>query len=254
MLSINIIKALSDNYIYLLRNESKNITTVIDPGESEPVLEYLNQKGWHLDEIINTHHHNDHIGGNYKLKEIYKSKLIAPLYERHRIEDIDTFISDNDEIDIAGVKTKVIHTPGHTLGHICLYLEDEKCLFSGDTLFYLGCGRVFEGSMTQMWSSLLKLRSLPDDTLVYCGHEYTLSNANFSNFIDPKNELLKIASQKIIEKRNQNIATIPFELGAEKNINPFLRADDKNFTNSIGLKSSIPSECFSIIRKQKDNF
>jgi len=201
MLSINIIKALSDNYIYLLRNESKNITTVIDPGESEPVLEYLNQKGWHLDEIINTHHHNDHIGGNYKLKEIYKSKLIAPLYDRHRIEDIDTFISDNDEIDIAGVKTKVIHTPGHTLGHICLYLEDEKCLFSGDTLFYLGCGRVFEGSMTQMWSSLLKLRSLPDDTLVYCGHEYTLSNANFSNFIDPKNELLKIVSQKIIEKK-----------------------------------------------------
>jgi len=151
MISINIIKSFSDNYIYILRNESKNITSVVDPGESEPVLEYLNEKGWHLDEIINTHHHNDHIGGNFKLQEIFNSKLIAPLYDKHRIDNVDVFISDNDIIEIAGVKTKVIHTPGHTLGHVCLYLEEEKCLFSGDTLFYLGCGRVFEGSMEQMW-------------------------------------------------------------------------------------------------------
>ena len=254
MISINIIKAFSDNYIYLLRNESKNITSVIDPGESEPVLKYLNEKGWHLDEIINTHHHNDHIGGNSKLQEIFNSKLIAPLYDKHRINNVDIYISDNDIIEIAGVKTKVIHTPGHTLGHVCLYLEEEKCLFSGDTLFYLGCGRVFEGTMEQMWLSLLKLRDLPDETLVYCGHEYTLSNAKFSSYIDPKNESLKITTQKIIEKSDRKIPTVPFELGKEKFINPFLRADEKDFTNSIGLGSNVPAECFSIIRKQKDNF
>lgn len=254
MISIKIIKAFSDNYIYLLRNESKNITSVIDPGESEPVLKYLKQKDWHLNEIINTHHHNDHIGGNAKLQELFKSKLIAPSYDKNRIKNVDIFVSDNDELEIAGIKTKVIHTPGHTLGHVCLYLKDEKCLFAGDTLFYLGCGRVFEGSMEQMWSSLLKLRNLPDDTLVYCGHEYTSSNARFATYIDPKNKLLKIANEEINKIRDQKLPTVPFELGKEKYINPFLRADNNDFTSSIGLVSNIPSECFSYIRKQKDNF
>ena len=254
MISIKIIKAFSDNYIYLLRNELKNITSVIDPGESEPVLKYLKEKNWHLDEIINTHHHNDHIAGNSKLQETFKPKLIAPSYDKDRIQNVDIFISDNDEVEIAGVKTKVIHTPGHTLGHVCLYLEDQKCLFAGDTLFYLGCGRVFEGSMEQMWSSLLKLRNLPDDTLVYCGHEYTSSNAKFATYIDPKNKLLKIANEKINKTRNQDMPTVPFELGKEKYINPFLRADNNDFTSSIGLVSNVPSECFSYIRKQKDNF
>ena len=254
MISIKILKAFSDNYIYLIRNESKNITSVIDPGESEPVLKYLKQKDWHLNEIINTHHHNDHIGGNSKLQETFKSKLIAPSYDKNRIKNVDILISDNDEVEIAGVKTKVIHTPGHTLGHVCLYLEDEKCLFAGDTLFYLGCGRVFEGSMEQMWSSLLKLRNLPDETLVYCGHEYTSSNAKFATFIDPNNKLLKIANKKIKETRDKNLPTVPFELGKEKYINPFLRADNNDFTSSIGLVSSIASECFSYIRKQKDSF
>jgi hydroxyacylglutathione hydrolase len=137
---------------------------------------------------------------------------------------------------------------------VCLYLKDEKCLFAGDTLFYLGCGRVFEGSMEQMWSSLLKLRNLPDDTLVYCGHEYTSSNARFATYIDPKNKLLKIANEEINKIRDQKLPTVPFDLGKEKYINPFLRADNNDFTSSIGLVSNIPSECFSYIRKQKDNF
>jgi hydroxyacylglutathione hydrolase len=254
MIEISIISALSDNYIYLLRNTEKNITAVIDPGDAEPVEKVLNQNGWHLDEIINTHHHHDHTGGNAKLKEIYGSKLVAPIYEKERISNIDIFVSDNDVILIAGIETKVIHTPGHTIGHVCFYMPAENALFSGDTLFYLGCGRVFEGSMEQMWSSLAKLKTLPDNTLTYCGHEYTTSNAKFSNHIDPHNNFLKIAFSEIKKKRANLEPTIPFNLGKEKKINPFLRVDDKVFTNSIGLKTTSFSDSFKQIRLLKDDF
>ena len=254
MLEIFVINALSDNYIYLLRNEHKNITSVIDPGESEPVLEFLNNKNWHLDEIINTHHHHDHIGGNKKLLDVYKSKLIAPSYENNRISNINIPVSDNETHNIAGVLAKVIHTPGHTLGHVCFYMPEEKYLFSGDTLFYLGCGRVFEGTMDQMWLSLLKLRSLPEDTTVYCGHEYTISNMNFAKYIDNENALLNEVSLEIKNKREKALPTIPFNLGIEKKINPFLRADDDNFVKSVGLSSDNASESFGKIRLKKDNF
>ena len=254
MLEIFVINALSDNYIYLLRNEHKNITSVIDPGESEPVLEFLNNKNWHLDEIINTHHHHDHIGGNKKLLDVYKSKLIAPSYENNRISNINIPVSDNETHNIAGVLAKVIHTPGHTLGHVCFYMPEEKYLFSGDTLFYLGCGRVFEGTMDQMWLSLLKLRSLPEDTTVYCGHEYTISNMNFAKYIDNENALLNEVSLEIKNKREKSLPTIPFNLGIEKKINPFLRADDNNFMQSVGLSGKNASESFGKIRLKKDNF
>ena len=254
MLEIFIINALADNYIYLLRNEHKNITSVIDPGEAEPVINFLNNKRWHLDEVVNTHHHHDHIGGNRKLIDIYKSKLIAPSYENNRISNIDIVVSDNEAINITGISTKVFHTPGHTLGHVCFYMPEEKCLFSGDTLFYLGCGRVFEGTMNQMWTSLLKLKSLPEDTSVYCGHEYTLSNMKFANYIDTNNALLNKISLEIKNKREKGLPTVPFNLGIEKRINPFLRADDDNFIKSVGLSSINATESFEKIRLKKDNF
>ncbi len=254
MLNIFIINALSDNYIYLLRNENKNITSVIDPGEAEPVIKFLNDKNWHLDEVINTHHHNDHIGGNEKLINIYKSKLIAPSYESNRISNIDIFVSDGETLNISGVTTKIIHTPGHTSGHVCFYMPKERYLFSGDTIFYLGCGRVFEGTMDQMWSSLLKLRSLPDDISVYCGHEYTLSNMKFANYIDPDNKLLNETALKIKKKRKIGLTTMPFNLGIEKKINPFLRVDDDVFIKSIGLSKDEPSKSFSTLRLKKDGF
>ncbi len=254
MLEIFIINALSDNYIYLLRNEHKNITSVIDPGEAEPVINFLNNKRWHLDEVINTHYHHDHIGGNSELLDTYKSKLIAPSYENDRISNIDIHVSDNETIDITGIPAKVFHTPGHTLDHVCFYMPEEKCLFSGDTLFYLGCGRVFEGTMDQMWSSLMKLKSLPDDTSVYCGHEYTLSNMKFANYIDTNNALLNKISLEIKNKREKGLPTVPFNLGIEKQINPFLRADDDNFIKSVGLNSNSAPESFGEIRLKKDNF
>ena len=254
MLEIFIINALSDNYIYLLRNEHKNITSVIDPGEAEPVINFLNNKRWHLDEVINTHHHHDHVGGNRDLLDIYKSKLIAPSYENNRISNIDILVSDSETINITGILTKVFHTPGHTLGHVCFYMPEEKCLFSGDTLFYLGCGRVFEGTMDQMWSSLVKLKSLPNDTSVYCGHEYTLSNMKFANYIDTNNALLNKISLEIKNKREKGLPTVPFNLGVEKKINPFLRADDGNFIKSVGLNSNSAPESFGEIRLKKDSF
>ena len=254
MLKIFIINALSDNYVYLLRNEQKNLTSVIDPGEAGPIIKFLNKKNWHLDEIINTHHHNDHIGGNNKLLGVYKSKLIAPSYEKNRISNVDVFVSDNEYLDIAGVSTNVIHTPGHTLGHVCFYMPEEKCLFSGDTLFHLGCGRVFEGTMGQMWLSLVKLRSLPNDTTVYCGDEYTLSNMKFANYIDTNNIILNDVSAKIKIKREKKLPSVPFNLGIEKKINPFLRADDNSFIKSVGLDSNNASESFKKLRLQKDSF
>ena len=254
MLDISIINALSDNYIYLLRNEKKNITSVIDPGEAEPVIKFLNSKNLHLDEIINTHHHNDHIGGNNKLLDVYKSKLIAPSYEKNRISNVDKFVSGNETINIAGVSTKVIHTPGHTLGHICFYMPEEKCLFSGDTLFYLGCGRVFEGTMEQMWLSLVKLRSLPEDTNVYCGHEYTLANMKFANYIDFDNALLNKISLEIKNRREEGLPSVPFNLGIEKKINPFFRADDVDLIKSLGISRNNACEAFKEIRLRKDNF
>ena len=254
MLEIFIINALSDNYIYLLRNEYKNITSVIDPGEAEPVIKFLKNKSWHLNEVINTHHHHDHIGGNNELLDIYKSKLIAPSYENDRISNIDILVSDNETVNITGISTKVFHTPGHTLGHVCFYMSEEKCLFSGDTLFYLGCGRVFEGTMDQMWLSLLKLRSLPEDTSVYCGHEYTLSNMKFANYIDSDNNLLNEVSLEIKNKRDKGLPTVPFNLGIEKKINPFLRSDDDNFIKSVGLTSNNATESFGEIRLKKDSF
>ena len=254
MLEIFIINALSDNYIYLLRNEHKNITSVIDPGEAEPVIKFLNNKNWHLDEVINTHHHHDHVGGNRELIDIYKSKLFAPSYENDRISNVDILVSDNETVNITGISTKVFHTPGHTLGHVCFYMPEEKCLFSGDTLFYLGCGRVFEGTMNQMWLSLVKLRSLPEDTSVYCGHEYTLSNMKFANYIDSNNNLLNKVSLEIKNKRDKGLPTVPFNLGIEKKINPFFRADDVKFIKSVGLTSNNAPDTFGEIRLKKDSF
>ena len=254
MIQIEIINALSDNYIYLLRNDKENITAVIDPGEAEPVSRFLREKNLNLNQIINTHHHNDHTGGNKELKKIWGAKIIAPSYEKGRIPNVDIYVSEGDSILVAGKNAQIIHTPGHTLDHICFYIPDQKYLFSGDTLFYLGCGRVFEGTMEQMWNSLLKLKSLPDDTLVYCGHEYTLSNSKFSIHIDPKNKLLKKTCEDIEHKRAKNLSTIPFLLGKEKHINPFLRANDKNLINSLGLNIDNPEVLFREIRTQKDNF
>ena len=240
MLEILIINALSDNYIYLLRNEHKNITSVIDPGEAEPVIKFLNNKNWHLDEVVNTHHHHDHIGGNKELLDIYKSKLIAPSYENDRISNIDILVSDNETVNITGISTKVFHTPGHTLGHVIFHFHKLNYLFTGDTLFSLGCGRIFEGSYDQMFKSLSIIKNFPKDTMIYFGHEYTLKNSKFCIHHDTSNNRLKNKIFEISEKLKNKMSTTPTNLKDELDCNIFLKCEDLN--------------SFSKLRELKDNF
>ena len=250
MLSVEPIKAYTDNYIWLVSTNEGSI--VVDPGESKEILNLMDSNKIDLKGVVITHHHYDHTNGLLDLV----NKMNLEVYGPKGIEGIDNIVKESDKFSLIGIDFEVIEIPGHTMDHLAFYSSNNKdpILFCGDTLFAGGCGRVFEGSMEQMWSSLLKLRDLPDDTLVYCGHEYTSSNARFATYIDPKNKLLKIANEEINKITDQKLPTVPFELGKEKYINPFLRADNNDFTSSIGLVSNIPSECFSYIRKQKDNF
>ena len=248
------IKSLSDNYIWLLRNNIKDLTAVIDPGESEPVNRVLFQKNWSLNQIINTHHHYDHTNGNLELKKKWGAKLTAPEEEKNKIKNIDIGVIDDDEIDIAGLKARVIHTPGHTLGHVMFYLNKEKILFAGDTIFPLGCGRVFEGSMKDMFFSLNKIKSLDPETLIYCGHEYTENNLKFALEVDKQNEDLKIFSEKITDLKRSNLPTIPSLLKDELNCNPFLRTDDVNISLYFKIKRNNNLEIFTKLRNLKDKF
>ena len=254
MIEIVIIKAFNDNYIYLLHNKVTLNTAVIDPGDAKPVINKLKEKNWNLSQIINTHHHNDHIGGNDELMKIWKPALVAPIEEKDRISNVTEFVNHNDLIKIANIPTKVISTPGHTLGHVCYYLSDFNLLFSGDTLFRLGCGRVFEGTMEQMKDSLKSLKNLPDETNVYCGHEYTLNNAKFCVSLEPNNEEIWNEYNEISKLRKNNIKTIPFLLGNEKKLNPFLKFDDLNFKKTVGLEKEDETETFKFIRTRKDTF
>ena len=255
MSQIEIIKALSDNYIYVLHNPVNKQTAVIDPGEAQPVIELLEKKDWEISHIFNTHHHDDHIGGNQKLIDKYNCKLIASKYDQNKIHNCDHYVLDGDEVDIIGEKAKVFHTPGHTIGHICYYIESLKVLFSGDTLFRLGCGRIFEGTFEQMKDSLDKILNLPDDTLVYCGHEYTISNAKFCKSLVYNNDKeLNASILEIKNLRNEEKPTIPFFLGQEKKLNPFLRYNDINFKIANNIQNLNGAETFKYFRKLKDNY
>jgi hydroxyacylglutathione hydrolase len=248
------IKSLSDNYIWLLRNNSNNLTAVIDPGESEPVNRVLFQKNWQLNQIINTHHHYDHTNGNLELKKKWGSKLIAPEKEKNKIDNIDIEVTDDNEIEIAGLRAKVIHTPGHTLGHVMFYLKKEKILFAGDTIFSLGCGRVFEGTMQDMFFSLNKIKSLDPETLIYCGHEYTENNLKFALEVERQNEDLKKFSKKITALKKSGLPTIPSFLKDELNCNPFLRTDSLNISIYFKNKGNSNLDIFTKLRNLKDKF
>ena len=252
-LEVEMVSALSDNYVYLLRDTETGVVAVIDPAEPEPVDKVLVTKQWKPSIIINTHHHGDHIGGNEALIAKYGCQLVGPKAETHRIPGMNQTVSEGDQIKVGSQIGKVFETPGHTKGHISVYFPEGAALFAGDTLFALGCGRMFEGTPQEFWHSLLKLRSLPDDTLLYCGHEYTQSNARFALSVDPSNQTLLALSEKIDERRSKGLPTIPSRLGDEKIANPFLRADDKKLAVDVGA-SEDPIHAFAVIRQLKDNF
>jgi hydroxyacylglutathione hydrolase len=253
-LEIEQIPTRSDNYVYLIKESGQGKVGVVDPSDAEPVIEALDRLGWTLTHIINTHHHNDHTGGNLELKEKYGCKIVGPLADHDRIAGIDLDVADGDTYTFGDASAKVYDTPGHTRGHIGYWFEESKALFCGDTLFALGCGRIFEGTFEQMWDSLGKLRALPDDTMVYCAHEYTQANAKFAVTIETDNKALIERAAEIDALRAENKRTVPSLLGLEKETNPFLRADVASVAEAVGLPSGSPVEVFSEIRTRKDNF
>tara|TARA_B110000438_G_C15775996_1_gene634085 strand:- start:334 stop:1053 length:720 start_codon:yes stop_codon:yes gene_type:complete len=239
-MKIEIIPCLQDNYSYLLIDEKDKIACVIDPSESEPIIKYLENYKINLKFILNTHHHYDHVGGNKNLKKKYGASIVGFKGDKHRIPEIDILVDDQETWKNGNFEAKIIHIPGHTLGHICFYFYNDKLVFTGDTLFSLGCGKIFEGTYAQMYQSLEKIKVLPEDTKIYCGHEYTMNNSKFCLAHDPNNKNLKNKIIEITKKLQKNLPTIPSTIKEELECNIFLRS--KNIIN------------FSKLRDLKDNF
>jgi hydroxyacylglutathione hydrolase len=251
---VRLVPCLSDNYAVLLRDAASNMVAVIDAPEAEPIFKALDEANWKLTHILVTHKHADHIQGISALKARYQPKVIGPRAEAAEIPTLDEKVGEPDTVEVGSLRARVFDTPGHTAGHICYWFDKEKILFSADTLFALGCGRPFERPAAVLWESLLKLRKLPDDTTVYCGHEYTLSNARFSVTVDPTNTALKERLAKIEKARAANKPTVPSMLGEEKKTNPFLRADEPAVAEAVGMAGADPAAIFTELRERKNNF
>ena len=253
-MNIEIIPCLNDNYSYLIKDDQTNTVAIIDPSEFGPCDKKISEKYKKLDFILNTHHHFDHIGGNVKLKTKYGSKILGFEKDKKRIPEIDILLKDGQELKIGNLDFRIIFIPGHTLGHIAFYFEKEKVIFTGDTLFSLGCGRVFEGTYKQMFNSLNKIKDLPGDTEIYCGHEYTKSNLGFCSKFNPNNNYLRDKKKVIEEKIRKKKPTIPSTVADEIQTNIFLRCDDPDVKNVLNLKNASDLEIFTKLRDLKDNF
>ena len=251
---LEIIPCLNDNYSYLIKDDQTNTVAIIDPSEFDPCDKKINQKYKKLDFILNTHHHFDHVGGNAKLKKKYGAKILGFEKDKKRIPEIDIFLQDKQEFKIGSLNFKTIFIPGHTSGHIAFYLEKEKIVFTGDTLFSLGCGRVFEGTYQQMLSSLNKIKSLPGDTKIYCGHEYTKNNFKFCIKFNPNNDYLKDKEKTLEAKIKDGKPTIPSTIKEEIQTNIFLRYNDVDVKDALNLKNASDLEIFTKLRDLKDNF
>ncbi|NUT89215.1 hydroxyacylglutathione hydrolase [Pseudomonas corrugata] len=255
MIQISALPAFTDNYIWLLQDHSSRRCAVVDPGDAAPVQAWLDaHPDWVLSDILITHHHHDHVGGVQALKNATNATVHGPASEN--IPARDVALKDNDQIEVLGLDFAVYAVPGHTLGHIAYY--HHGLLFCGDTLFAAGCGRLFEGTPEQMHHSLGRLAALPDDTLVYCTHEYTLSNLKFAAAVEPGNPDIAARLEKVGRQRSGGIMTLPSTLALEKLTNPFLRtaetsvkqkADERN-----GQRNGTPSEVFAALRAWKDKF
>lgn len=247
---LTLIPALSDNYIYMITQNDWAI--VIDPGEAKPVLPHLDEQKVYLRAILNTHHHSDHIGGNAALKAATGCRLYAP--ENQRIAGVDEIAHEGKDITFDHLHIQVISVPGHTTTHVAYYLPDQGWLFSGDTLFGAGCGRLFEGTPEQMLHSLQKLSKLPDDTKVYSGHEYTKKNLEFALSLEPSNSDVKNRLEKVKALREKNLPTLPSTLAEEKLTNPFLRYDSPSLKRALQMEEASELEVFTKVRALKDHY
>ncbi len=253
-LTILAIPVLSDNYAYVVHDEDSGATAVIDPSEAKPVLAALQQRGWTVTHVFNTHHHHDHVGGNMDLKRATGATIVGSRVDAERIPGLGTQVGDGDTYPVGPMRFTILHIPGHTRGHLALWLQDDHAVFTGDTLFTLGCGRVFEGTPEQMWTSLCRLRGLPESTRVYCGHEYTQKNAAFALTIEPRNAELLARFERTNALRADGKSTIPSLIGEERRTNPFLRCDEASVQQSVGLDGADPVTVFAEIRRRKDAF
>lgn len=243
---------LSDNYGVLVHDPEANVTASIDAPEATAVSAALAEKGWSLTHILNTHHHHDHTGGNLALKAETDCTIVGPKVSD--IPGLDVGVGDGDTYTFGTTDFAIIETPGHTVDHITYYSAASGVAFAGDTLFALGCGRVFEGTPPQMWQSLKKLMALPPETVIYCGHEYTQSNARFAVTVDPGNEQLKARAADIDAARSRGEATVPTTIALELATNPFLRAGDPDVQATLGMTGADEADVFAEIRRRKDNF
>jgi hydroxyacylglutathione hydrolase len=253
-LAIEPIACLSDNYAYLISAPEDGLCAVVDPSEPGPVRKALGAHGLKLTHILNTHHHFDHTGGNIALKEEFGAVVVGPAKDRERIPGIDVGVTENAPWLFGKRLVRILEIPAHTRAHIAFYFADDAAVFTGDTLFAMGCGRLFEGTPELMWSSLSKLMRLPDDTRVYCGHEYTLNNGRFALTLEPGNADLERRMTEVEALRAKSQPTIPSTIGLEKRTNPFLRPGSPEIRRTLNMAAATDVEVFGEMRRRKDSF
>lgn len=244
----------TDNYAYLLRDTGTGRVGLVDAPEAAPIEAALAERGWGLDLILITHHHDDHVAAVDALRVAHGAKVAGAAADRRRLPELDIALAEGDLVRLGESEARVIDVPGHTVGHIAYHFADAAAVFTADSLMALGCGRLFEGTAAQMWASLSKLAALPAETMVYSGHEYTQNNALFALSVDPDNADLVARAEEIARMRGRGEATVPSRLDVERATNPFLRAGDAALKKRIGMPSSTDEEAFAEIRRRKDAF
>ncbi len=254
MLNIEIVPCLSDNYSYIIHDHASGLIGVVDPSEFEPIDKIISKKYKKLDYILNTHHHFDHIGGNILLKRKYNSKIVCSKLDKQRIPESELFFYENDKFIFGEITFQIISVPGHTEGHIAFFSLNEKVIFTGDALFSMGCGRVFEGTQKQMFESLNKIKILPKETKIYCGHEYTKRNLEFCIKNDPNNKDLEKKLIWVNDRLRKGLATLPVSLEEEISTNIFLRCNNIDIKNSLKMPNTSDELIFKKLRDLKDEF
>ena len=250
---VHMFPCLKDNYGFLLHDPESGETACIDTPEADRILAEADGKGWKITQIWNTHWHPDHAGGNSAIKAATGCRIVGPKGEAAKIPTLERQLVEGDTVKLGALKANVLETPGHTAGHIVYHLPEHRIAFVGDTLFALGCGRLFEGTAQQMWTSLGKLRAMPDDTTIYCAHEYTQANAAFALSVDPENRDLQLYADEVATRRSAGRPTVPTSIGKEKRANPFLRADDPRLQAFVGHAGDAVAT-FAEVRERKNRF